>query len=55
MMKKQVQRMLFRALNAEENEEIVTLSLSEENQEVWIQFQDGTKYKIRIEETHDMF
>lgn len=55
MTKKQMQRMLFEALNAEENEEIVTLSLSEKNEEVWIQFQDGKKYKIQIEETKEIF
>ncbi len=55
MEKKQIQTMLFHALNEKENDEIVTLALPENEQEIWIQFQDGTKYRICIEETEEVF
>ena len=52
MEKKQIQTMLF---HEKENDEIVTLALPENEQEIWIQFQDGTKYRICIEETEEVF
>ncbi|MDO4454258.1 MAG: hypothetical protein Q4B90_07165 [Eubacteriales bacterium] len=55
MEKKQVQTMLFQVLNEKENDEIVTLALPEKEQEIWIQFRDGTKYKICIEDTKEVF
>ena len=53
MKREEVCRALFRALNTEETEEIVTLVLKEE--EVLIQFADGTKYKIQIVQTEERF
>ncbi len=57
MTQKEVRDIVFKALNREENDRIVTLALAEEtgSSAVLIQFDDGTKYKIKIENTEQEF
>ena len=57
MTQKEVRDIVFKALNREENDRIVTLALAEEtgSSAVLIQFDDGTKYKIEIENTEQEF
>ncbi len=57
MTQKQVRDIIFEALNREENDRILTLALGEETgkKAVFIQFNDGTKYKIQIEKTEKEF
>ncbi|MCI7813437.1 MAG: hypothetical protein SO016_08740 [Lachnospiraceae bacterium] len=51
MKKEMIYRAVFEALNREENDKVVTLALREEA--IFIQFSDGTKYQIKIEETEE--
>lgn len=57
MRREKMNEMIFHALNQEENDQIVTLVLRKERkcEAVLIQFDDGTKYKIHIEETDEEF
>lgn len=57
MTREEMQRVVFNALNREENEEIVTLALAQEKERpaVLIQWSDGIKYKIWVEETEEQF
>lgn len=53
MTREEIYRLVFEVLNREENDQIATLALKEEA--VLIEFSDGTKYKIQINETEEQF